>query len=171
ECTCPDSEVTTEPQSPDWLEMNVVAGFRVWQLLFLSIAGLIVLVVFLCCFMKCRIPRTKQEIEADYHRRQLTRTFRSHLNKIGMDDITFKVALEKVQERYEEEHKSETENKTPYSDSPELSDRDDQLILPDDDKDDLSTDIAGVEERKNRWTILRRLQRVISGIKQKKPDV
>lgn len=43
----------------------------------------------MCCFMKCRVPRTKQEIEADCHRRELTLQFRKQLNKIAMDDLTF----------------------------------------------------------------------------------
>lgn len=29
--------------SADWLEQDVIAGFRVWQLMFLSLGGLIVI--------------------------------------------------------------------------------------------------------------------------------
>lgn len=48
-------------------------------------------VVVMCCFMKCRIPRTKQEIEADFHRKKLTQVFRKHLNKVPVEDVGFKL--------------------------------------------------------------------------------
>ncbi|EEC04649.1 hypothetical protein IscW_ISCW016944 [Ixodes scapularis] len=60
-------------------------------------------VVVMCCFMKCRIPRTKQEIEADFHRKKLTQVFRKHLNKVPVEDVGFKLALEKVKTVYEHE--------------------------------------------------------------------
>ncbi|XP_065285994.1 uncharacterized protein [Dermacentor albipictus] len=87
----------------DWLEQDVIAGFRVWQLMFLSLAGLIVVMVVMCCFMKCRIPRTKQEIEADFHRKKLTQVFRKHLNKVPVEEVEFKLALDKVKALYEHE--------------------------------------------------------------------
>ncbi|KAL1427978.1 hypothetical protein MTO96_000318 [Rhipicephalus appendiculatus] len=87
----------------DWLEQDVIAGFRVWQLMFLSLGGLIVVVVVMCCFMKCRIPRTKQEIEADFHRKKLTQVFRKHLNKVPVEEVEFKLALDKVKALYEHE--------------------------------------------------------------------
>lgn len=87
----------------DWLEKSVIAGFRVWQLMFMSCAGATVVIVVMCCFMKCRVPRTKQEIEADCHRRELTLQFRKQLNKIAMDDLTFLKALDKVRETFEHE--------------------------------------------------------------------
>jgi hypothetical protein len=36
---------TLEPgtEGAEWLEMNVVAGFRVWQIMFLCLAGLLTL--------------------------------------------------------------------------------------------------------------------------------
>ncbi|XP_064455984.1 uncharacterized protein LOC135366922 [Ornithodoros turicata] len=89
--------------SADWLEQDVIAGFRVWQLMFLSLAGIIVVVVVLCCIMKCRIPRTKQEIEADFHRKKLTQVFRKQLNKIPADDLTFNAALDNVKTQYDRE--------------------------------------------------------------------
>lgn len=36
----------------------------------------------LCCCFRFRIPRTKQEIEADYQRRVIARKFRDHLSNI-----------------------------------------------------------------------------------------
>lgn len=48
------------------------------------------LVVMLCCCFRFRIPRTKQEIEADYQRRLIARNFRERLANIKnceMDDM------------------------------------------------------------------------------------
>lgn len=39
-------------------------------------------VILLCCCISFRIPRTKQEIEADYIRKQITRKFRKQLDLI-----------------------------------------------------------------------------------------
>lgn len=44
----------------------------------------------LCCCFRFRIPRTKQEIEADYQRRVIARSFRERLRNIKnceMDDM------------------------------------------------------------------------------------
>ncbi len=43
--------------------------------------------VVLCCLFRCRIPRTKQEIEADFVRRKMTKAFRTHLNKIKIEEL------------------------------------------------------------------------------------
>lgn len=44
----------------------------------------------LCCCFRFRIPRTKQEIEADYQRRVIAKNFRKRLANIKnseMDDM------------------------------------------------------------------------------------
>ncbi|XP_021914479.1 uncharacterized protein LOC110827283 isoform X3 [Zootermopsis nevadensis] len=71
----------------EWLEMNVAAGFRVWQIMFLCFAGLLTLVIFLCCCIRFRIPRTKQEIEADYIRKKLAKKFRKQLRLIQNSEL------------------------------------------------------------------------------------
>ncbi|XP_045537315.1 uncharacterized protein LOC123721731 [Papilio machaon] len=48
---------------PEWLEKTVI-------------------VVMLCCCFRFRIPRTKQQIEADYQRRIITNKFRQQLETI-----------------------------------------------------------------------------------------
>lgn len=45
------------------------------------------LAIVLCCLFRCRIPRTKQEIEADFLRKRITESFRSHLEKIKIDEL------------------------------------------------------------------------------------
>ncbi|XP_044738633.1 uncharacterized protein LOC123300185 isoform X2 [Chrysoperla carnea] len=52
-----------------------------------------------CCCVKIRIPRTKQEIEADYQRKKLTREFQKQLKQIKneeMDIMDLKRALETI---------------------------------------------------------------------------
>ena len=43
--------------------------------------------MFFCCIFKCRVPRTKQEIEADFIRRQLANKFRRQLNVIKHSEM------------------------------------------------------------------------------------
>ncbi|XP_076329818.1 uncharacterized protein LOC143235491 [Tachypleus tridentatus] len=146
ECKCSDEPPA--PQDPEWLERNVVAGFRTWQLLFLTIGGVIVLVVFLCCLMKCRIPRTKQEIEKDNHRKQLTLIFRSYLNEVGMDNIAFKDALEKVKEIHEEKHQSHLESEKSSSSLSDLTATGSKsMLIDDDDKLDEEAVVEGTTRR------------------------
>lgn len=50
-------------------------------------------VIALCCCIKFRVPRTKQQIEADYQRRVITKKFREQLERIQnsqMDMIDLK---------------------------------------------------------------------------------
>ncbi|PSN42977.1 hypothetical protein C0J52_13217 [Blattella germanica] len=87
---------TSIPQSSteaEWLEKYVAPGFKVWQIMFLCVAGVLALVIFLCCCIRFRIPRTKQEIEADYVRKKLTKKFKKQLQVIQnseMDDMDLK---------------------------------------------------------------------------------
>lgn len=56
-------------------------------------AGLCFPVIFFCCCIKFRIPRTKQEIEADYIRKKITRKFKKQLKLIhnaDMDEMDLK---------------------------------------------------------------------------------
>lgn len=76
----------------------VTGGFKVWHIIFIIIAFLITLVVIYCCFHRCRIPRTKQEIEADSWRSSLTKKFRNYLQELPTESINFLEAIKKVQE-------------------------------------------------------------------------
>ncbi|XP_023707175.1 uncharacterized protein LOC111864276 isoform X2 [Cryptotermes secundus] len=93
------STVQSATANDEWLETHVAAGFKVWQIMFLCFAGLLTLAIFLCCCIRFRIPRTKQEIEADYVRKKLTKKFQKHLRVIQnseMDDMDLKRALDRV---------------------------------------------------------------------------
>lgn len=41
----------------------------------------------LCCCLRIRIPRTKQEIEADFRRKQLAKRFRQELKRIRNSEL------------------------------------------------------------------------------------
>lgn len=93
---------------PDqWLEVMVTGGFKVWHIIFIIIAVLITMTVVYCCFHRCRIPRTKQEIEADLMRSNLTNKFRDYLQELSNEPTTFVEALKKVQELEEKLEKDE----------------------------------------------------------------
>lgn len=97
---------------PEWMEkITPYWGLRVWHLGFFVISGFLSIgaivaklfnfsklltilflckVVMLCCCFRFRIPRTKQDIEADYQRRRIARKFRERLANIKnneMDDM------------------------------------------------------------------------------------
>ncbi|KAG8240140.1 hypothetical protein J437_LFUL017730 [Ladona fulva] len=87
-----DEFVTDGREDDAWLETHLIAGFRVWQILLL--AGTIlttiafrsprlpIQVTFLCCCIRFRIPRTKQEIESDWERREMAKEFERRMKKI-----------------------------------------------------------------------------------------
>lgn len=92
-----------------WVETTIAGGFRIWQVLFLSGAVLLavgiwqlgygeslaiydlfvctVTVIILCCCVRIRIPRTKQEIEADFRRKQLSKRFKQELKRIRNSEL------------------------------------------------------------------------------------
>lgn len=74
----------TEEQT--WLEKTLL-GFRIWQLAGIVLSVLLSIVVGLCCCIRFRVPRTKQEIEADYIRKRITRSFRNELSKISNTEM------------------------------------------------------------------------------------
>ncbi|GFQ87200.1 uncharacterized protein TNCT_707411 [Trichonephila clavata] len=95
---CGDDGVEQSPThpEPDWLETEVIAGFRVWQILFLVCAGMGTLVIVACCVTRWRIPHTRQEIEANHRRNQITQLFRCHLDRLTVDEVDLLWALDKV---------------------------------------------------------------------------
>lgn len=92
-CSCPADAVATSPADgveggvEEWLEDETLAGFRVWQLAGIVLSIILAIIVAFCCCMRFRIPRTKQEIEADYIREKITKSFRKELAKIGDTDM------------------------------------------------------------------------------------
>ncbi|XP_031779757.1 uncharacterized protein LOC103316697 [Nasonia vitripennis] len=96
-CTKGNTNLTQEcieqEREPEWLE-NEVAGIRIWQLVGMVLSVILAVTIMICCCIRFRIPRTKQEIEADYIRKKLTRSFRKELAKINdkeMDEMDLKI--------------------------------------------------------------------------------
>lgn len=85
------SEVSTKVDVEDvvqqWLENETLLGFRIWQLAGIVLSVLLSIVVGLCCCIRFRVPRTKQEIEADYIRKKITKSFRDELSKISNTEM------------------------------------------------------------------------------------
>ncbi|CAG9564539.1 unnamed protein product [Danaus chrysippus] len=108
----PIMDVIKNSEEPEWLEKRIIGELRLWQIIFLCLAGVTSLIVIVCCCFRFRIPRTKQQIEADYKRRKITSKFRQQLETIQdskMDTISLKDALELL---HEKTHTMEGENQT-----------------------------------------------------------
>lgn len=90
---CSPNEIAISPGDcvesgvEEWLEDETLAGFRVWQLAGIILSILLSIIIGLCCCIRFRVPRTKQEIEADYIRKKITRNFRKELSKINNSDM------------------------------------------------------------------------------------
>ncbi|KAK4874100.1 hypothetical protein RN001_013460 [Aquatica leii] len=95
-------EPNPNSNSEIWIEKSISndLNFRIWHLIFFCFSGLVILVILICCCFKVRVPRTKQEIEADYQRKKITTKFREKLKLIQnqeMDAMDLKRALEIIQ--------------------------------------------------------------------------
>lgn len=90
---CSPNEVSISPGDcvegtvEKWLEDKTVAGFRVWQLAGIILSILLTIIIALCCCIRFRVPRTKQQIEADYIRKKITRSFRKELTTIDNEEM------------------------------------------------------------------------------------
>lgn len=81
------TKIDVEDVVQQWLENEAVPGFRIWQLAGIVLSVLLSIVVGLCCCIRFRVPRTKQEIEADYIRKRITKSFRNELSKISNTEM------------------------------------------------------------------------------------
>lgn len=90
---CSSNEASTKMEEcvedavQQWLENETISGFRVWQLAGIILSILLSIIVGLCCCIRFRVPRTKQEIEADYIRKRITKSFRNELSKISNTEM------------------------------------------------------------------------------------
>ncbi|XP_030384622.1 transmembrane inner ear expressed protein [Scaptodrosophila lebanonensis] len=88
---------------PNWLEKEAIGGFRRWHIIASCLGILMSIVIMVCCCIRFRIPRTKQEIEADYQRKQITKKFREKLQQIKnseMDDMDLQKVCARIQSDY-----------------------------------------------------------------------
>ncbi|KAF7266613.1 uncharacterized protein LOC143206815 isoform X1 [Rhynchophorus ferrugineus] len=92
-------EANPNGENEPWIEKAAFEGlkFRIWHIMFFCLGAFGILVVFFCCCIRIRVPRTKQEIEADYKRTKITGKFRKRLKFISnqdMEAINLQKALE-----------------------------------------------------------------------------
>ncbi|KAG8296337.1 hypothetical protein J6590_058934 [Homalodisca vitripennis] len=99
QCDCNSTSLSLEeailiPVIPeDTLERKFYMDFRLWHILLMGFASVMAVVICVCCCVRFRIPRTKQEIEADYMRKKITRKFKKQLQCIQnteMDEMDLK---------------------------------------------------------------------------------
>ncbi|XP_063386634.1 transmembrane inner ear expressed protein [Cydia fagiglandana] len=91
-------------EEPQWLEQKVMGELKLWHIMFICLGVVTVMIVMVCCCFRFRIPRTKQQIEADYQRRKITAKFRHQLETIqdnNMDAMSLTDALELLHEKKE----------------------------------------------------------------------
>ncbi|KAL6103894.1 tmie [Pungitius sinensis] len=82
----PDPELlpTDPPKKPDPItsESVVFWGLRLWQVIAIFSMFILAIVITLCCIFKCRIPRTKKEIEARHAQRLAAKKYANTLETV-----------------------------------------------------------------------------------------
>ncbi|XP_029442881.1 transmembrane inner ear expressed protein [Rhinatrema bivittatum] len=77
---------TTEPpkKKPDPVTSETVVfwGLRLWQVIGVFSIFVLGVIITLCCIFKCRIPRTKKEIEARHAQRQAGKEYADKLETV-----------------------------------------------------------------------------------------
>ncbi|XP_032831555.2 transmembrane inner ear expressed protein [Petromyzon marinus] len=76
------STIAPKKKVPVTSETVVFWGMRLWQVVGIFSIGVLAVIITLCCIFKCRIPRTKKEIEARYHQRQAAKKYANNLEKV-----------------------------------------------------------------------------------------
>ncbi|XP_050689556.1 uncharacterized protein LOC126981925 [Eriocheir sinensis] len=82
-----------------WEEEELWGSFRRWHVLILSSLAVLAVTMVFCCLCRCRVPRTKQEIEANHIRMKLAKKFHRQLmiiNHSEMDEMDLLKALERL---------------------------------------------------------------------------
>uniref|UniRef100_A0A667ZQN7 Transmembrane inner ear n=1 Tax=Myripristis murdjan TaxID=586833 RepID=A0A667ZQN7_9TELE len=75
---------TDPPKKPDPVNSETVVfwGLRLWQVIGIFSMFALAVVITLCCIFKCRIPRTRKEIEARNLQRQAAKTYADTLENV-----------------------------------------------------------------------------------------
>ncbi|XP_077159461.1 transmembrane inner ear expressed protein isoform X2 [Paroedura picta] len=107
-------EATTEPpkKKPDPVtsETVVIWGLRLWQVVGIFAIFVLSIIITLCCIFKCRIPRTKKEIEARYAKRKAAKMYADKLDTVPpLNELTDIPGAAPVPVEQEEEEEEEEE--------------------------------------------------------------
>ncbi|KAM6919253.1 transmembrane inner ear expressed protein [Xenentodon cancila] len=80
----PEFLPTQPPKKPDPVTSETVVfwGLRLWQVIGIFSVFVLAVVITLCCIFKCRIPRTKKEIEARHAQRQAAKKYANTLETV-----------------------------------------------------------------------------------------
>ncbi|KAM7379477.1 hypothetical protein PAMP_005024 [Pampus punctatissimus] len=102
----PDPELlpTDPPKKPDPVTSETVVfwGLRLWQVIGIFSVFVLAVVITLCCIFKCRIPRTKKEIEARHAQRQAAKKYANTLETVPpLNELTEIPGSAKVEENEE----------------------------------------------------------------------
>ncbi|KAM9789637.1 transmembrane inner ear expressed protein [Neosynchiropus ocellatus] len=102
----PDPELlpTEPPKKPDPVNSETVVfwGLRLWQVIGIFAVFALAVVITLCCIFKCRIPRTKKEIEARHAQRQAAKKYANTLETVPpLNELTEIPGSAKAEEQEE----------------------------------------------------------------------
>ncbi|XP_071347863.1 transmembrane inner ear expressed protein [Trachinotus anak] len=102
----PDPELlpTDPPKKPDPVTSETVVfwGLRLWQVIGIFAVFVLAVVITLCCIFKCRIPRTKKEIEARHAQRQAAKKYANTLETVPpLNELTEIPGSAKAEEKEE----------------------------------------------------------------------
>ncbi|XP_040027160.2 transmembrane inner ear expressed protein [Gasterosteus aculeatus] len=102
----PDPELlpTDPPKKPDPItsESVVFWGLRLWQVIAIFSMFILAIIITLCCIFKCRIPRTKKEIEARHAQRLAAKKYANTLETVPpLNELTEIPGSAKVEEKEE----------------------------------------------------------------------
>uniref|UniRef100_UPI0037E776CE transmembrane inner ear expressed protein n=1 Tax=Semicossyphus pulcher TaxID=241346 RepID=UPI0037E776CE len=102
----PDPELlpTDPPKKPDPVTSETVVfwGLRLWQVIGIFSVFVLAVVITLCCIFKCRIPRTKKEIEARHAQRLAAKKYANTLETVPpLNELTEIPGSAKVEEKEE----------------------------------------------------------------------
>ncbi|MBN3277379.1 TMIE protein, partial [Polyodon spathula] len=81
----PEFGITSPPKKkPDPVTSETVVfwGLRLWQVIGVFSMFVLAVIITLCCIFKCRIPRTKKEIEARFAQRQAAKKYADTLETV-----------------------------------------------------------------------------------------
>ncbi|XP_056338848.1 transmembrane inner ear expressed protein [Oenanthe melanoleuca] len=101
-------EATTAPpkKKPDPVtsETVVIWGLRLWQVVGIFALFVLSIIITLCCIFKCRIPRTRKEIEARYAQRKAAKSYADKLDTVPpLEELTDIPGAPVTEEKKEEE--------------------------------------------------------------------
>ncbi|XP_073346585.1 transmembrane inner ear expressed protein [Pagrus major] len=102
----PDPELlpTDPPKKPDPVTSETVVfwGLRLWQVIGIFAMFALAVVITLCCIFKCRIPRTKKEIEARHAQREAAKKYANTLETVPpLNELTEIPGSAKAEEKEE----------------------------------------------------------------------